>query len=196
MYISQEAMHHIAVLKKLNTNDSMLKYCNANLQKVGNGSSRVVYALSSNLVIKIAKGSVGVKQNENEIRIWNLVDYSFTGMKRSFAKIYIDLCHWKDFFVVMERLETKTVSTQMFNFRSLQAWRTSRKCMDKTAKRIYNDVQATDDNAFTNNIADLMPRNMGTSKRGVVKMLDYGFSTEIWNKLATGKLRKRELLVV
>lgn len=196
MYISQEAMHHITVLNKLNTNDSMLKYCNANLPKVGNGSSRAVYALSSNLVIKIAKGSVGVKQNENEIRIWNLVDYSFTGMKRSFAKIYIDLCHWKDFFVVMERLETKTVSIKMFNFKSLQAWRTSRKCMDKTAKRIYNDVQATDDNAFTNNIADIMPRNMGTSKRGVVKMLDYGFSTQIWNMLIKNKLRKRELLVV
>lgn len=195
MYVTKAAKAHLKALDKLPTNNAMLKYCRENLTRLGKGSSREVFALSDTLVIKIALGSVGVKQNENEIRIWNLVDYSFTGMKRSFAKILTNHCHWKDFYVVMERLSTGTVSRSLFGFKSVRAWRTNRKNMHPTAKRLFNDVQNTDDNAFTNNIADIMPRNMGTSKTGVVKMLDYGFSTPIWYGIASGKLKKRELLV-
>lgn len=195
MYITKSAKEHLAVLKNLPTNNDMLKYCCVNLHRLGRGSSREVFALSSTLVVKIALGSVGVKQNENEIRVWQLVDYSFNGMKRSFAKVLVQEGHWKDFFIVMERLETNSVSSKLFNTKSVQQWRTDRKALHPTAKRIFTDVQATDDNAFTNNIADITTRNMGTSKTGVVKMLDYGFSIPIWNGLASGKLKKTEKLV-
>lgn len=196
MYITKAAQKHIDALNELDTNKSMLKYCRANLTLLGKGSSREVFALSRTLVIKIALGSVGVKQNTNEIRVWNLVDYSFTGMKRSFAKILIKECHWKDFFIVMERLQTNTVSRSIFNTKTVQQWRTNRTALHATAKRIFNDVQNTDDNAFTNNIADITPRNMGTSKAGVVKLLDYGFSTPIWRGLSNGTLHNNSLLKI
>lgn len=195
MYVTKAAKAHLKALDLLPTNTAMLKYCRENLTRLGKGSSREVYALSSTLVVKVAMGGVGVKQNENEIRVWTLVDYDYTGMKRSFAKVLTNECHWKDFYIVMERLETNTVSRSIFNIKSIQQWRTDRKALHPTAKRIFKDVQDTDDNAFTNNIADITSRNMGTSKSGVVKMLDYGFSTPIWHGLANGKLKNRELLV-
>ena len=195
MYVTKAAREHIKALDLLPTNTQMLKYCRANLQRLGKGSSREVYALSDTLVVKVALGSVGLKQNENELRVWNLVDYTFTGMKRSFAKVLVQEGHWKDFYIVMERLDTNTVSRSIFNTKTVQQWRTDRTAMHPTAKRIFKDVQDTDDNAFTNNIADITPRNMGTSKSGVVKMLDYGFSTPIWRGIANGKLKNRELLI-
>lgn len=195
MYVTKAAKKHLKELDQLPTNKQMLTYCRENLTRLGKGSSREVFALSDTLVIKIALGGVGVKQNENEIRIWNLVSYSFTGFKRSFAKVLVNSCHWKDFYIVMERLNTQTVSRSIFNTSTVRAWRMDRTAMHPIAKRIFKDVQATDDNAFTNNIADITPRNMGTSKTGVVKMLDYGFSTPIWNGLANGTLKNRELLI-
>ena len=195
MYVTKAAKAHLKALDLLPTNNAMLKYCRENLTRIGKGSSREVFALSSTLVVKVAMGGVGVKQNENEIRVWNLVEYDYIGMKRSFAKVLVKEGHWKDFYIVMERLETNTVSRSIFNTKSIQQWRTNRKALHPTAKRIFKDVQDTDDNAFTNNISDITPRNMGTSKSGVVKMLDYGFSTPIWNGIAKGKLKKRELLI-
>jgi|SRR6478609_7054021 len=195
MYVTKAAKAHLKALDLLPTNNQMLKYCRENLTRLGKGSSREVFALSDTLVVKVALGGVGVKQNENEIRVWNLVSYDYIGMKRSFAKVLVNEGHWKDFYIVMERLETNTVSRSIFNTKTVQQWRTDRKAMHPTAKRIFKDVQDTDDNAFTNNIADITPRNMGTSKSGVVKMLDYGFSTPIWNGIAKGKLKNRELLI-
>lgn len=195
MYVTKAAKAHLKALDLLATNTQMLKYCRENLTRLGKGSSREVFALSDTLVIKVALGGVGLKQNENEIRVWNLVNYDFVGMKRSFAKVLVNSCHWKDFYIVMERLSTNTVSRSIFNTKTVQQWRTDRKALHPTAKRIFKDVQDTDDNAFTNNIADITPRNMGTSKTGVVKMLDYGFSTPIWNGIAKGKLKNRELLI-
>ena len=195
MYVTKAAKAHLKALDLLPTNTAMLKYCRENLTRLGKGSSREVFALSDTLVVKVALGGVGLKQNENEIRVWNLVSYDYTGMKRSFAKVLVNSCHWKDFYIVMERLSTNTVSRSIFNTKTVQQWRTDRKALHPVAKRIFKDVQDTDDNAFTNNIADITPRNMGTSKTGVVKMLDYGFSTPIWNGIAKGKLKNRELLI-
>lgn len=195
MYVTKAANKHLKALDLLPTNFQMLKYCRNNLTRIGKGSSREVFTLSDTLVIKVALGGVGVKQNENEIRIWNLVNYSFTGLKRSFAKVLVNECHWKDFYIVMERLSTNTVSRSIFNTNTVRAWRTDRTAMHPIAKRLFKDVQETDDNAYTNNIADITPRNMGTSKAGVVKMLDYGFSTPIWHGIAKGKLKNRELLI-
>lgn len=196
MYITKEAKKHLMALDKLPTNTQMMKYCKANLTKIGSGSSRDVYALSDTLVVKVAKGGTGIKQNENEIRIWNLVDYSFPYYKRSFAAVAIKECHWKDFYIVMERLD-KGVSSSLFNTKAIRAWRTGKhETMHSTSKRIFKHVQDTDDNAFTNNIADISVRNMGVSRNGVVKMLDYGFSTPIWYGLAKGKIKNRETLFV
>jgi|AGFT01.1.fsa_nt_gi hypothetical protein len=195
MYLTKAAKLHLHELGHLSTNTEMLKYCKENLTRLGAGSSREVFALSDTLVVKVAKGGTGVKQNENEIRVWNLVDYSFTGMKRSFAKVLIEACHWKDFFIVMERLD-KLSNKNLFNSYSMRLWRTSRTARSNVERRLYKDVSNTDDNAFTNNFADISPRNMGVSRSGVVKMLDYGFSTNIWNGLASGKLKNREKLCI
>jgi mRNA-degrading endonuclease RelE of RelBE toxin-antitoxin system len=63
-------------LKQLNETKSFKKkidLCNQNLQKLGVGSSRIVYDLGDNKVLKLAKNAKGLAQNSVE---WDMYKYS------------------------------------------------------------------------------------------------------------------------
>lgn len=74
---------NIEEFKKLNSFNSRIKYCEAHLQRISSGSSRIVYKIDDEKVLKLAKNKKGLAQNEVEIRYSD--DYL---LKDVLAKIY------------------------------------------------------------------------------------------------------------
>jgi hypothetical protein len=59
----------LAQFKEIDEPEEMLAYCEANLQRIGEGSGRTVYVLSSGKVLKLATGAGGQEQNAAEATI-------------------------------------------------------------------------------------------------------------------------------
>lgn len=57
---------NIEEFKKLNSFNARIKYCEANLQRISSGSSRIVYKIDDEKVLKLAKNKKGLAQNEVE----------------------------------------------------------------------------------------------------------------------------------
>lgn len=55
------------VFKSLKTFQQRIDYCQNNLKRLGSGSSRIVYQIDKDKVLKLAKNKKGVEQNETEI---------------------------------------------------------------------------------------------------------------------------------
>lgn len=181
------------------SNREMIKACEAaGLQKIGNGSCRVVFAINDKLVIKIALGHAGVEQNENEIRVWHMLDYDFAGWKKYFAKIHVGLCHYKDYFIVMERLETQFTGRRKYaNDLFAVRFRNNLTKAQRKAYLHYKAVEVLDYHLNYVNATDMHIRNLGMSANGCVKMLDFGLSKRtIFQHYGLSDRRrvKRELL--
>jgi mRNA-degrading endonuclease RelE of RelBE toxin-antitoxin system len=54
----------IEEFKKLNSFNARIKYCNQHLTRISSGSSRVVYKIDDEKVLKLAKNKKGLAQNE------------------------------------------------------------------------------------------------------------------------------------
>lgn len=59
-----------------------LQYCKQYLKKIGAGSSRVVFAVDNEKVLKVAKNGKGIAQNQEEMQDWRQNYYD------CFAKVY------------------------------------------------------------------------------------------------------------
>ncbi len=57
--------------KKLKSFAQRIKYCQENLQRISSGSSRIVYKIDDEKVLKLAKNTKGVAQNEVEAQYGN-----------------------------------------------------------------------------------------------------------------------------
>ena len=57
---------NIEEFSKLHSFQKRVQYCNERLQRLGAGSSRIAYKLNEERVLKIAKNSKGIAQNEKE----------------------------------------------------------------------------------------------------------------------------------
>jgi hypothetical protein len=60
--------------KKLTSFRKRLNYCNKNLQRIGSGSSRAVYKIDEEKVLKLAMNRKGLAQNEHEITMAQYYD--------------------------------------------------------------------------------------------------------------------------
>lgn len=60
-------------------------YCNSTLERLGSGSSRIVYKIDDNTVLKLAKNQKGVAQNLREISVGTENYYQSSGL---FAEVY------------------------------------------------------------------------------------------------------------
>jgi mRNA-degrading endonuclease RelE of RelBE toxin-antitoxin system len=69
--------------KKIKSFDGRVKYCEEKLQRISSGSSRIVYKIDDEKVLKLAKNKKGIAQNETEIGFSN--DYMWDGLV---AEIY------------------------------------------------------------------------------------------------------------
>ena len=54
----------------LNSYSARVRYCDQHLQKIGQGSSRIVYDVDGEKVLKVAKNKKGIAQNEAESEDW------------------------------------------------------------------------------------------------------------------------------
>jgi hypothetical protein len=61
----------IEEFKKLTSFSARVNYCNQHLQRLSSGSSRIVYKIDDNKVLKLAKNKKGIAQNETEIDFGN-----------------------------------------------------------------------------------------------------------------------------
>lgn len=64
--------------KTLRTFADRVRYCEANLQRISSGSSRIVYKIDNEKVLKLAKNEKGIAQDETEIQWGN--DSYFTSI--------------------------------------------------------------------------------------------------------------------
>jgi hypothetical protein len=62
--------------KKLTSFKKRLEYCNKNLQRISSGSSRALYKIDEEKVLKLAMNQKGIAQNEQEIILSNYYDIS------------------------------------------------------------------------------------------------------------------------
>jgi hypothetical protein len=67
---------NIEEFKKLNSFTKRVEYCNTHLKRLAAGSSRVVYMVDNEKVLKLAKNKKGLAQNEVEIEYGNYYDLS------------------------------------------------------------------------------------------------------------------------
>jgi hypothetical protein len=63
-YPSHFSMEHFKSLKSFN---QRIKYCQDNLKRIGGGSSRIVFKIDDQKVLKLAKNKKGIVQNDTEI---------------------------------------------------------------------------------------------------------------------------------
>jgi hypothetical protein len=68
---------NIGDFKKINSFAGRVKYCEEKLQRISSGSSRIVYKIDDEKVLKLAKNKKGLAQNETEIGFSN--DYMWDG---------------------------------------------------------------------------------------------------------------------
>lgn len=64
------------VFKSLNSFSKRIKYCEENLKRISSGSSRIVYMIDNEKVLKLAKNEKGLAQNEVEAQYSNYSEIS------------------------------------------------------------------------------------------------------------------------
>ena len=162
------------------SNKGMIQACNAaGLEKIATGSSRVVYAINDKLVIKIALGDAGHLQNQAEMRVHYMLDYDFPGWKKYFAKMYPDLSHPRDMFIVMQRLETKFKGKSQYCKDLSRATYHPNLVKNRRAQLQRDAVAYMDELLHFSNSRDLHAGNVGITDTGIIKLIDFGLSNTV-----------------
>jgi hypothetical protein len=170
--------------------------------KIGSGSSRRVWALDKNTVIKMAKDRRGMAQNLVELRV-------FEKSPDRVAKI--KWYHPKGYYLIVERcssldrfLEDKDVNIDAENFSDYVDINVNEHYTAKKVQNIVKDfVRETKDEAkykpaifkklakeikelatfiWKNKIHDIYDDQLGVNKAGKIILLDYGMDQEVWEK--------------
>lgn len=74
---------NIEEFKQLTSFNARIKYCETHLDRISSGSSRIVYKIDDEKVLKLAKNKKGLAQNETEIEYSHYNDLSYI-----LAKVY------------------------------------------------------------------------------------------------------------
>lgn len=170
--------------------------------KIGSGSSRRVFALDKNTVIKMAKDRRGMAQNLVELKV-------FEKSPERVAKI--KWYHPKGYYLIVERctsldrfLESKDVNFDADDFSDYVDINVNENYTTKKVERIVKDfVRETKDEAkykpvvfkmlakqikelatfiWKNKIRDIYDDQLGVNKAGKIILLDYGMDQEVWEK--------------
>lgn len=170
----------------------ILKHFRNNYKIIGKGSSREVFELDENWVIKVAKSEYGEDQNNSEMTIYSECEFyscvPYTVLKRILAKIDLKLscCY----FVVMERCQVNAPGFRIHSIALRDAYfNVTRRCKLDAGKKLKSFVKqytntAKHINEYDLNYGtfigtDISPRNCGVNKRGVFKVIDYGYTKHI-----------------
>lgn len=170
--------------------------------KIGSGSSRRVWALDKNTVIKMAKNEKGIAQNLAELRV-------FEKAPERVAKI--KWYHPKGYYLIVERctslnrfLEDKDVNIDADDFSNYVDINCNKKyTVENVEKIVKKFVKENQDEAkykpavfkmlakqikelatfiWKNKIDDIYDDQLGVNKTGKIVLLDYGMDKEVWEK--------------
>ena len=169
---------------------------------VGSGSSRNVWALDKNTVIKMAKNEKGIAQNLAELRV-------FEKAPERVAKI--KWYHPNGYYLIVERctsldrfLEDKEVNIDAADFSNYVDINCNKKyTVENVEKIVKKFVKENQDEAkykpavfkmlakqikelatfiWKNKIDDIYDDQLGVNKAGKIILLDYGMNKEVWKK--------------
>lgn len=188
--------------KTLNTFSSRIDYCQKNLKRISSGSSRIVYQIDDEKVLKLARNKKGLAQNEVEI------EYShYSDIDNIIAKVfeYDENNLWLEAELARKLTEPKFKQITGFN------WKDFSNMVRYEGDRIFNPRQNRtftgylkqlndemwEDDKFTFHIFDFIGsydiRTYGDLMRinsyGVVKrngeervvMIDYGLTNNVYD---------------
>ncbi len=173
----------IRTLSEMETNKEILSACRlAGLEIIGAGSSRIVFALNDRLVIKVANCDAGVEQNETECKVWNFLDYDRPHLKQYFAKVHMHLCDPDNMFIVMDRLSTASKGSAKHVTACNELKYNAKRNTIERQHHFADALQHVDDTLSTLTIIDISKTNIGQDRKGLIKVLDYGLTRNIWNK--------------
>lgn len=170
--------------------------------KIGSGSSRNVWALDKNTVIKMAKNEKGIAQNLAELRVFE---------KSPDCVAKIKWYHPKGYYLIVERcssldrfLEDKEVNIDAHDFSEYVDINVNyHYTVENVEKIVKNFVRKTKDEAkykpavfkmlakqikelatfiWKNKINDIYDDQLGVNKSGKIVLLDYGMNNEVWKK--------------
>ena len=170
--------------------------------RIGSGSSRIVFALDKNTVIKMAKNEKGIAQNLAELRV-------FEKAPERVAKI--KWYHPKGYYLIVERcislyhfLEDKEVNIDAADFSNYVDINCNKKyTVENVEKIVKKFVRENKDEAkykpavfkmlakqikelatfiWKNKINDIYDDQLGVNKAGKIILLDYGMNKEVWKK--------------
>lgn len=170
--------------------------------RIGSGSSRIVFALDNNTVIKMAKNEKGIAQNLAELKV-------FEKAPERVAKI--KWYHPKGYYLIVERctslyrfLENKEVNIDAADFSNYVDINVSEKYTAKDVEKIVKKfvIENKDEAKYKpaifkmlakqikelatfiwkNKIDDIYDDQLGVNKAGKIVLLDYGMNKEVWKK--------------
>lgn len=191
---------NIETFKSLNSFAKRIKYCQDNLIRLSSGSSRIVYKIDDEKVLKLAKNSKGIAQNQVEIEYGNdsflggIVANTFESDDENYLWVEMELAR-----KLTESLFKKIVGIDFQTYCNLLAIynnKSSRKQMwaksvdEKTIEAswenefIYEIYQLIGSYDF--NVYDLQKLNSyGVVKRDgldTIVVIDYGLNDEVASK--------------
>ena len=182
--------------------DKIIDLLYSKYYKIGSGSSRSVFALDKNTVIKMAINQKGIAQNLAELRV-------FEKAPEHVAKI--KWYHPKGYYLIVERctslyrfLEDKEVNFNAADFSNYvdinvnnhytveNVEKIVKKFVKKTKdeakykpaifKKLAKEIKELATFIWKNKIDDIYDDQLGVNKTGKIVLLDYGMNKEVWKK--------------
>lgn len=177
-------------LSDFETYEEMEEYCDANLRKLGEGSSRAVYVIGDGTrAVKIALNDAGIDQNENEIKWGYKTEFAGDILAEIFD--YGDDASWllvETALPLKEKNFQKAVGYPM-------TWLRQYLIYEKHKAPISNKIlKALEDDEFANTLADFMFETSAPAGdlskvdsfgvvhrngKNAIVLIDYGLSDKI-----------------
>lgn len=170
--------------------------------KIGSGSSRRVFALDKNTVIKMAKDRRGMAQNLVEVKVFEKTPDRVAKIKWYHPKGYyliVERCSSLDRFLedkevnfdaddfseyvdinVNERYTAKKVANIVKNF--VRENKDEAKYKPAVFKMLAKQIKELATFIWKNKIRDIYDDQLGVNKAGKIILLDYGMDQEVWEK--------------
>lgn len=182
---------------KLRSFAERVRYCEANLQKIAAGSSRIVYKIDDNMVLKLAKNAKGIAQDRLEAQLGN-DSYVSNIVAKIFNSDPAD--QWIEMELAKKLTPTRFKQLTGCDIRQLELYLRNRESGHKNGKSIFSQdeevINYYDNNEFSKDIVDFMFNyNMPAGDLGrlssygevnreghsTVVVTDYGLDQEVYN---------------
>jgi hypothetical protein len=185
---------------ELLSNKDLLTYCEETLERIGEGSSRAAFILSSKYVLKVAKNEKGLYQNSTEEAIGtdnryrNIVpivhksapDYSWiiSDLVRPFSNTSISAVNYNEDIKDIKDIQKETGLTPY------EIWiRSSERELREPYEDIEQDSELIKDLSLLIEEYNLYgpdvttPSHWGKRADGKIVLLDYGLSQDLYNSM-------------